>query len=126
MTWIYEQLTGELWHNDGLIATGYSGTGEGKNNPAMQDVQSVGPIPQGLYKIGEPRDTATHGPHVLDLTPDPDNEMFGRSEFLIHGDSKSNPGTASKGCIILSRTVRDYITATKDPQLVVIKGDDNV
>jgi len=35
--------------------------------------------------------------------------MFGRRGFLIHGDSKLHPGTASKGCIILPRWARELI-----------------
>jgi Protein of unknown function (DUF2778) len=43
------------------------------------------------------------------LTPDPSNDMCGRSGFLIHGDSVSHPGDASDGCIILSRAEREAI-----------------
>ncbi len=125
MTWKYEQATGMLSLNEREVSIGYSGAAEGKNNPELQDVQNIGPIPAGLYVIGEPRDTETHGPFVLDLTPDPDNEMFGRSAFLMHGDSKSHPGTASKGCIIQPRTVREYVVESGDRQLVVVKGDEN-
>jgi hypothetical protein len=126
MTWRYEQKTGRLLHyeNDEAtaerVAIGYAGAGEGKNNPAMQDVQNVGPLPVGKYTIGEPSDTKTHGPYVLHLTPDPENEMFGRAGFLIHGDSVVQPGTASEGCMIFSRTVRERIWASEDRQLEVV------
>jgi hypothetical protein len=126
MTWRYEQKTGRLLHyeNDEAtaerVAIGYAGAGEGKNNPAMQDVQNVGPLPVGKYTIGEPSDTKTHGPYVLHLTPDPENEMFGRSGFLIHGDSVVQPGTASEGCMIFSRTVRERVWDSGDRQLEVV------
>ena len=126
MTWTYEQDSGMLLQDGREVAVGYAGGGEGKNNPEMQEVRNIGPIPQGIYTIGEPRNTGKHGPYVLDLTPDPDNEMFGRSEFLIHGDSISKPGEASQGCIILPRSVREAIVESGDRQLVVIKGDENV
>ena len=45
----------------------------------------IGPISRGVYKIGKPRKGPT--PFSLPLTPDPSNEMCGRSAFLIHGDS---------------------------------------
>lgn len=119
MTWAYKQSTGWIAHNGKNIAKGYSGAGDGKNNPEMQDVPNIGPIPVGKYTIGDPSDTKTHGPYVLDLTPDPENEMFGRFAFLIHGDSVVNPGTASEGCIILPRKVRVQIWESGDRELMV-------
>jgi len=126
MTWRYEQRTGRLLHYETdestaeRIAIGYAGAGEGKNNPEMQDVHNVGPLPVGTYTIEAPSDTKTHGPYVLHLTPAPENEMFGRSAFLIHGDSKVDPGNASEGCMIFARTIRERIWASGDRQLEVV------
>ena len=120
MTWRYEQSTGDMSRDGILVATGYSGAGEGKNNPAMQDAHNVGPLPQGDYEIESPVDTATHGPYVLRLTPDSGNEMFGRSGFLIHGDSVAHPGTASEGCIILPRSARAQIWESGDTSLEIV------
>ena len=64
----------------------------------------------------------THGPYVLPLTPDPENLMYGRDGFLIHGDSITNPGSASEGCIILPRSARTMIAASGDNRLEVV-GD---
>ncbi|MGO9260313.1 MAG: hypothetical protein ACLQU1_29000 [Bryobacteraceae bacterium] len=50
--WTYNQLTGALSHNAQPAGTGYSGMGPGKNNPAMQDVHDVGPIPKGKWHMG--------------------------------------------------------------------------
>src|SRR5579883_1483500 len=103
--WTYSQKSGLLSQDDREVAHGYSGASDGKNNPEMQDVHNVGPIPQGDWTItGPPVDTKTHGPYVLKLTPAIETETFGRSGFLMHGDSKEHPGTASQGCIIMSRT----------------------
>lgn len=118
--WTYEQATGRLLQDGERIAIGYSGAGEGKNNADMQDVHNVGPIPRGKYSIGEPCDTMTHGPYVLRLTPDADNDMCGRSGFLIHGDSVVHPGTASEGCIIVGRLIRGKIWSSGDRELEVI------
>ena len=120
MSWTYNQATGELTKADNVLACGYAGKGDGKNNPSMEQVPNVGPLPKGLYVIGSPYDTKTHGPYVLRLTPDPDNEMFDRSGFLIHGDSVSAPGTASEGCIILPRKIREMIWNSGDNQLQVV------
>ena len=45
--WTYSQTSGELDQDGNKVATGYSGAGIGKNNPVMQNVHNVGPIPQG-------------------------------------------------------------------------------
>lgn len=123
MPWIYEQASGRLIDPDGqVIGFGYSGRGSGKNNPLSQAIHDLGPIPEGVYLIGGPHDTVTHGPFVLTLTPDSKNQMHGRTAFLIHGDSVISPGTASNGCIIQARTVREDIARSLDKQLKVISG----
>jgi hypothetical protein len=118
--WTYKQSTGELLRDENLIATGYSGFGEGKNNSSLQHVQGVGPIPIGMYVIGKPYDTVDHGPHVLRLIPLLPSQTFGRSGFLMHGDSKEHPGTASHGCIIMPRAIREQVAASGDHDLKVI------
>lgn len=120
MTWRWVQSVGQMSHNGQSVAFGYAGAGDGKNNPAMQDVHNVGPIPRGIYTIGEPCDTKTHGPYVLHLTPDAANDMCGRAGFLIHGDSVVHPGTASEGCIILPRSIREKIWLSGDTTLEVV------
>ena len=85
--WIYDQLSGGLSQDGQRVATGYSGFGPGKNNPDMENVPDVGPIPRGVYDIGPMHDTTTHGPHVMALTPEPGTDTLGRDGFLIHGDS---------------------------------------
>jgi hypothetical protein len=119
MAWIYSQSTGILSHDGRHIATGYSGHDEGKNNPAMQEVENVGPCPQGRYEIGPPKDNPHVGPFALPLTPMPGTNTFGRFAFLIHGDSIVHPGTASEGCIILLRDARNKIAASDDQELIV-------
>jgi hypothetical protein len=46
--------------------------------------------------------------------------MFGRTGFLIHGDAVHAPGTASEGCVILSRTTREQIWESHDHVLQVV------
>ncbi|MGA9898743.1 MAG: tlde1 domain-containing protein [Terriglobales bacterium] len=128
--WIYVQKTGELLRDGLHIAVGYSGFDDpdsgqkGKNNPELARIEEVGPIPVGKYSIGTPHDTVTHGPFALPLTADPGNEMFGRSAFLMHGDSVVEPGTASRGCIIMSRAVRTQVAESGDKVLQVISGEE--
>ena len=119
--WTYAQGTGKLQHDGTHVATGYSGAGPGKNNPQMESVPNVGPIPQGDWTIvGPPVNTEEHGPYILRLQPDERTETFGRSGFLMHGDSKESPGTASHGCVILPRPVREQVWESGDRDLQVI------
>ena len=120
MTWHYSQSTGQLTHDGRNVGRpGYSGAPAGINNPDMQQIVDVGPIPRGQYRIGRPRDTETHGPHVMDLTP-VGHTALGRSQFLIHGDRVAGPPrSASQGCIILPPDVRDRISGSGDNSLVV-------
>lgn len=118
--WTWYQREGEIWRDGILKGVGYSGAGEGKNNPAMQFVHDVGPIPCGRWKIvGPPQHTKTHGPYVLRLQPEPGTDTHGRSGFLVHGDSVKSPGTASHGCIILPQWARAMVWVSGDRNLIV-------
>lgn len=119
--WSYSQQTGELQQDGKPVAAGYSGSGEGKNNPALDHVANVGPIPRGKWTVaGPPCDTGEHGPYVLRLDPEPGTQTHGRSGFLMHGDSKTHPGTASQGCIILPRSAREQVWQSGDRKLEVV------
>lgn len=131
MSWSYSQSTGILGSADGLFkARGYAGAGAGKNNPDMQNIVDVGPLPQGRYSLGQAFECThdlesdetcgdchgtakhKHGPNVIRLIPDPGNEMFGRAGFLIHGDNST--GTASEGCIVMPPATRQQIMDSND------------
>jgi hypothetical protein len=119
-SWSYSQGTGILCHETAKVAEGYSGQGEDKNNPRSQS-KDGGPIPQGIYTIqGPPFNSAVHGQFVLSLIPSSSNQMFGRSGFLIHGDSVQAPGSSSQGSVVLSRTARGQIYSSGDFELHVI------
>lgn len=118
---IYQQSTGKLCRDCDYLATGYSGHGVGKNNPAYQQVHDVGPIPQGMWRIASLTiEHTAHGPYVLTLEPAPDTKTFGRSGFLMHGDSILHPGEASLGCIIMPRAIREEVWQSGDTQLSVV------
>ena len=119
--WTYAQKTGALLRNGHTAATGYSGFDNGKNNPAMQAVPNVGPVPQGSWTIvGPPFNSPDHGPYVLRLEPSVGTNLFGRSGFLMHGDSIEARGCASRGCIILPRAVRELVWQSGDTVLEVV------
>jgi hypothetical protein len=120
VTWRYSQSTGQLLDPSGaIIATGYSGHGEGVNDPDDQDIPNVGPIPRGAYFIGRAFTHQTCGPVAMRLEPDAGTDTRGRSGFLIHGDSASLDRTASHGCIILPRATRLTIDASDVRALLV-------
>jgi hypothetical protein len=87
----------------------YAGMNLGKNNPAMQDVHNVGPLPAGVYTIGQlqiypPGDPLRHLGPCMRLTPNPKNVMFGRGGFFFHLDNPAHVGMSSDGCIVASNT----------------------
>jgi hypothetical protein len=95
----FVQRTGRLYLNDHLIGLAYSGNGKGLNNPEMDSVKNVGPIPIGSYSatsIVMPE----KGPNVWRLQPQSTNDMKGRSGFLVHWDNTHHDFTASDGCIV--------------------------
>ena len=120
-TWIYQQSTGILFDPEGKkCCRGYSGRGEGKNNPKMDHVKSVGPIPKGDWVIGLPYNSQRIGRYALPLYQHGHNSK-GRNYFRIHGDSISNPGEASKGCMIHPLTIRKLIHQSNCKLLKVIE-----
>ncbi len=125
--WQFEQSTGKFTY-DGLdlLSTGqafegYAGNGDGLNNPAMQDVPAVGPLPEGIYTIGPAYHHPALGPVTMNLTPDKNNQMFGRADFRIHGRKYPGDLTASHGCIVLDHEARLSIEASRDRGLQVIR-----
>lgn len=122
MGWTYKQKTGELQYNGFNIAVGYSGAGDGKDNPDMQEVRMVGPIPRGQWVIHRADNLGTMGKVVMQLTPATPEQTCYRSGFFIHGDKVGEPGAASHGCIILPRAVRELIDSSSDRLLEVVHG----
>ncbi len=126
MSWIWTQQAGELWWNGKLISKGYAGKGRGKNNPALQAVKGIGPIPQGIWKMVGVRDSPNTGRFTISLVAQDGNQddihqPTGRSAFRVHGDSIKNPGTASRGCIVLPRGIREKMWYSGD-RVIEVRG----
>jgi hypothetical protein len=121
--WTYvDNQTGQRTY----VGPGYAGHGEGLNNPEMQHVENVGPIPQGNYTIGPQQDNVTNArvrlPASMRLTPNPETDLLGRSGgFIIHGDNRAMTNSASSGCPIANRSIRDQIGNSGDNQLRVVR-----
>lgn len=111
----FSQSTGVMRLSDGRIANCYAGHGDGKNNPFMQGVKNIGPLPQGCYKAITKIEDSHLGPYALHLDPDEATRaeiiILGRDpdSFFCHGDSISHPGDASDGCICAMIQVRQFI-----------------
>jgi hypothetical protein len=120
MAWTWDQSKGELLHDGVFIANGYSGAELGKNNPAMQAARGVGPIPRGQWTMTGVENGGPTGPFTIVLSPCTATDTCGRSAFRIHGDSIAHPGTASHGCIILPRAIRERIWDSLDHVLEVV------
>ena len=115
--WTYAQRTGALARDARFEGTGYSGAGRARNDPDMQALAGMGPIPRGLYRIGAAYDHPRLGPCVMKLEPSPDTETFGRTDFRIHGDNRNHD--ASHGCIVVGPALRRRIAASGDTDLTV-------
>lgn len=120
MPWQYHQSSGQLTFNGLPVGTGYSGMAAGRNNPAMEHVGHVGPIPRGRYRIGPQTTHPSKGRLTMPLSP-MGHSALGRTHFLIHGDSTRHPGQASEGCIVLDRTTRHTIATSADTVLEVLQ-----
>ena len=130
LDWIFQQSSGGFSYQPPAsagggppqpIGTGYSGNGAGLNNPNMQSTPFVGPIPQGPWDIGGPIDNPNStGPFTLPLTPETGTNTFGRNDFAIHGDNACGCGSASEGCVILPRNIREQIWNSGDHTLQVV------
>ncbi len=129
MSWTYSQSSGKLIKPDGTLeGYGFAGNHDGLNTPSCQLIHDKGPLPQGVYKLSSWTDKhPTMGLCVIGLTPDPSNEMFGRSGFFIHGARNLLTSglnaflQSSDGCIIIGDcTLRQAIWASLDRELVVV------
>lgn len=124
MPWTYVQKSGVLLDPDYKYAgTGYSGNGKGLNNPLMQKVRGIGPIPCGRWAIvGEPFDDDKMGRFVIRLKWMGDKLPFGRDGFCIHGDNYRHNKSASQGCPIFPPKVRQAIVDSGDRVFEVVSG----
>jgi len=121
---IYSQSLGKVWFNSLIIGSGYSGNGDALNNPALENIVGHGPIPRGLWEIvrwtGDSHytDNGGHdlGPQVAILKP-VDFNPHDRAGLLWHGDNKLMNFTASNGCIISPRVLRDHLSKAWDLDL---------
>lgn len=115
----YDQKTGHITLRNTLVGTGYSGHGVGLDNPDLETMANVGPIPRGEWRIMRWDDVhGDKGPIVAILAP-MHHDAHGRSAFLIHGDNSAGNHSASHGCIIAGPEIRKALRASGETKLVV-------
>ena len=123
--WCFESRTGKWFDPTGaLVVKGYAGGNcgknkEGINNPDKQNVEKIGPLPEGMYSLGQLILESHLGAYAIQLIPDADNQMFGRKDFFCHGDTTPS-GNASEGCLILPRAIREALWKSTDRRVKVI------
>jgi hypothetical protein len=126
MSWLYEQSTGYLVSPTGhrMEPPGYAGHGAGVNNPALENVRDIGPVPEGWYTMQAPIDSQLLGRYAIRLTPDETNEMYGRNGFFMHGDEIQHSGEelASDGCIVQCLATRQAAWNSLDHRLQVVQS----
>ncbi len=72
------------------------------------------------FRRQAPGASARADPYVLPLAPLGHNAL-GRTDFQIHGDSRSNPGTAPNGCVVMGRSVREKNWSSDIRKLIVVQ-----
>lgn len=124
---VYAQSTGRLWLRDEQsqekaesVGRGYSGHPPYVNETDAEALVARGPIPRGSYRIVGPFNHVRLGPVCFFLDPAKGNTMFGRSGFFIHGDNEYGNSSASHGCVVLSRAIRERIATTPVRTFVVV------
>jgi hypothetical protein len=122
MAWTFEIPTGKWFDPLGnYMSTGYAGHGAGFDNVADESIADVGPIPEGAFQMGKWFDDPEKGKIVCHLTPLPGTNTYGRSGFMIHGDSIQHPGQASHGCPIADKPSRTRMSLSPDQILNAVR-----
>lgn len=119
MTITYDQKTGQITLRNTPVGIGYSGHGVGLDNPDLETMANVGPIPRGEWRIMRWDDVhGDKGPIVAVLAP-MHHDAHGRSAFLIHGPHANDKQDSSHGCIVAAKPIREALRASGETKLVV-------
>lgn len=109
-----------LWYLVSNVSANIAAIRQDVRDHVMESIHNIGPLPKGQYLIGRAYDHPALGPLTMNLIPDIDTEMYGRSDFRIHGDSIRAAGTASHGCIVQDHHVREQVSQSDDKRLEVV------
>jgi hypothetical protein len=113
--YVYSQSTGQLRLGDLLLGTGFSGSGNGRNNPKLERMFKIGPIPAGDYTIGN-KFTEADGAVRFELKPMVNStNRWPREVFWMAADT-TPPGGNPASYITLSRDVLSKIEYQDNPK----------
>lgn len=118
-----------------VFAHGWAGNHAGKNNPDMDNIPCVGPLPiggytggscdeNGVFVEGRWEDHHDHlGNMVMFWKPDATNEMHGRGDFFCHGPAQdpAKYGQESRGCTVVPHDDRQKIKDSGVYRLEVVR-----
>jgi hypothetical protein len=117
--------SGEISQNAETIDMGYSGAPGHVNNPADCGLVGEGPIPPGVWQMGDPVNDPETGVFSIPLwmiQGDPlGRDVYTPGNFRWHGDNASKPPqSSSKGCLVSGHASRVIGASDPDRLLTVI------
>ncbi|HXS98761.1 MAG TPA: tlde1 domain-containing protein [Candidatus Limnocylindrales bacterium] len=118
--WTFDSGTGAIAQNGCVRGYGYAGHGVGKNNPVLERVANVGPIPRGEYTGASIENSPKLGVDSIALAPKSGTDTHGRGAFFWHGENPAHPGESSEGCIVSAHWLRWAFWQSGDHDLTVI------
>lgn len=87
-------------------------------------VNNYGPLPAGTYTIGSEQDNVLRNGKTRDdsmrLYSDPGTWTYERGGLLIHDDNGVHNHSASEGCIVMDKKIRNKIGNSHDHILRVV------
>ena len=108
----FQISTGTITDDEGTVLTTQAFAGndsrpgvnpghlQGRNNPRLQAVHCIGPLPTGVYRCGSWGVYPKVGKMACPLTQIA-GETYGRDGFFIHGPGEGDPANSSEGCIVV-------------------------
>ena len=119
----YSQSQHQLTDDDGNVVAPpdacFAGNHEGLNNPAMQNVGFIGPLPQGVYSVGDWGEHGALGPNSAPLTQ-VSGDTYGRNNFFCHGPGGHDPSQCSEGCIVVEAEYRQKVIDLAPDTITVV------
>lgn len=85
----------------------------------MEAIKGVGPVPRGLYVMGQPVYSPNTGRYTLSLTPQ-GHDAHNRTLLRMHGDNSLSNLSASHGCIIQRFPVRVRAWTENEDHLITV------
>lgn len=123
MSWMFNISAGAISQDDTYIGDAYAGAPGYVDEPDAEGMVGKGPLPEGWYTMCPPiNKPESVGEYAIELIPDPENDMKGRSGFFCHGDNPQMNHSASDGCIVAVLPIRQRMWTSGDRRIEVVSG----